>query len=69
MNEKEEIGKVIRLLRKEKALTQKDLGEVFNVSRDSVSLWELGKCMPDIIMLKRIAEFFDVSADYILGLD
>ena len=44
----EKIGSFISTLRKEKQLTQEQLGEKLGVSQKSISRWETGKNMPDI---------------------
>lgn len=54
-------------LRKERGITQKKLGEYLGVSRSTVAMWESGKNEPDGEMLVKIAEYFDVSTDYLLG--
>ena len=61
-------GKKLRELRIEKGLSQRRFGELFNVCNQSVSFWETGSREPDLDTLKRIAEYFDVSVDYLLGL-
>ena len=63
------IGEVIARTRKEKALTQEQLSEVFGVSVAAVSKWETGGAYPDITLLPKIAEFFDISVDRLLGYD
>ena len=55
-------------LRKENNLTQSDLAKQLFVSQDTVSLWELGKSLPDIKLLIKLTEIFKVSSDYLLGL-
>lgn len=64
-----ELGKTIKELRKEKNLTQTELAQILCTTQDSISLWELGKSFPDILTLVKIAQFFDVSTDYLLGLE
>ncbi|MCL2774727.1 MAG: helix-turn-helix domain-containing protein [Oscillospiraceae bacterium] len=63
------IGETISTMRKEKALTQEQLSEVFGVSVAAVSKWETGIAYPDIELLPKIAGFFDVSVDRLLGYD
>lgn len=58
---------IIKSLRKEKGLTQVQLAEAFNLDQTAISKWENGKALPDTQMLIRLAEFFDVSTDYLLG--
>jgi len=55
------IGTFLKLLRKEKHLTQEQLAEQLGVSNRTVSRWENGNNMPDISLLSEIAEFYDVS--------
>ena len=55
------IGEFLRELRKEKELTQEQLAEQFNISRRSVSRWETGSNMPDVVLLIEIADFFEVD--------
>ena len=57
----------IKELRKEKSITMKRLGEIIGVSEGAVSQYENGKRQPDYDTLKKIADFFDVSTDYLLG--
>lgn len=64
-----EIGKILKELRKEKKMTQTDLATLLCTTQDSVSLWELGKSYPDIITLIKLSKIFEVSTDYLLGLE
>lgn len=54
-------------LRKEKGISQAVLGEVLGVSRWSVLNYEAGKNKPDYDGLIALADFFDVSLDYLTG--
>ena len=56
-------------LRKGKKMTQADLSRELNISPSSIGMWEQGRREPDLDNLSRIADFFGVSADYLLGLD
>ena len=60
------IGKRILNLRKEFGMSQEDLAEAVDVSKQSVSKWELEKALPNVEKLIRLCEFFDVSSDYLL---
>lgn len=53
-------------LRKKAKLTQLEFGEKFNYSDKTVSKWELGSVVPSVDVLKEIADFYNVSVDYIL---
>lgn len=63
------IAKNICDLRTEAKMTQLALAEVLNYSDKAVSKWERGESIPDIFMLKRIADYFGVSVDYLLESD
>ncbi len=63
------IGKTICELRKELNLSQRKLGEDLGVCNQTVSFWESGKREPDLDMLIEIAKYFNVTTDYLLGLD
>lgn len=52
---------------KEKGLSPSAAGNIMGFSRNTVSLWRKEKTNPNEKSLKRISEFFDVSADYLLG--
>ena len=54
-------GAFLKLLRKEKCLTQEQLAERLNVSGRTISRWETGSNMPDISLLVEIADFYGVS--------
>ncbi len=60
------IGEQIQKIRIEKGLTQERLAELLDVSRQSVSKWELGQAIPDIERIIRMSELFDVSTDTLL---
>ena len=55
------IGAFLKVLRKEKNLTQEQLAEQLGVSGRTVSRWETGNNMPDISLLVEIAEFYEVT--------
>ena len=53
-------------LRKAVPLTQAELAEKLNYSDKAVSKWERGESIPDVIVLKQIADLFSVTVDYLL---
>lgn len=63
------IGENIKSFRKSRDITQEELAEMLGVSCQSVSRWESGVCYPDIELIPAIAEFFDISADKLMGID
>lgn len=56
-------------LRRAKNLSQVELARALGVSKQSVSNWENDNIQPSIDMLVRIAEYFGVTTDYLLGRD
>lgn len=61
------LGSRIRELRKDKKMTQEQLGEILNVSKASISGYENETREPDSKSLVKIAEYFNVSLDYLLN--
>ena len=57
----------IKELRKSKKLSQKELADILNVHQTAISQWEQNRTMPDIDMIKKLAKYFGVTTDYILG--
>ena len=55
--------------RKAKDLTQEQLAEIFHVSPQAISRWEIGATCPDIELLPSIASFFNITVDELLGVD
>ena len=62
-----ELGKIIRQLRCEKHVSQKQLATYLHVSISTISNYESGIHYPDPVTLCHIADYFHVSADYLLG--
>ena len=60
------IAKNIQKLRQEKGMTQLELAEKINYSDKSVSKWERGESLPDIVVLKAVADLFEVTLDYLV---
>lgn len=54
-------------LRKLHNVSQAELAAMLNVSRSSIAMWETGRCSPDIETLLRLAHYFDVPVDFLLG--
>lgn len=70
-NEKEGIRNMIRLkeLRTSIGLQQKEIASALNISKQSYSNYELGQREPSLNMLCTLADYFNVSVDYLLGHD
>ena len=65
-NFKKIVAENIIRLRTAHELTQAQLGEKLNYSDKSISKWERGDAIPDAYVLKKMAELFNVTVDYIL---
>ena len=66
MNTKE-IGKFLSLLRKEKNMTQEQLGKILGVTNKTVSRWENGNYMPPIEALQQLSEFYQITINELLS--
>ena len=63
------LGNRIKQLRKKSNLTQKQLGDMVNVTKVSICCYENGTRMPSLEVLGDLAEIFKVSTDHLLGRD
>lgn len=61
------LGTRIKEARKAAGLTQRQLAEIINVSNTSISNWEKNLSEPSLEIIRLLAQFFDVSIDYLLG--
>lgn len=57
----------IRELREQKNISQKQLADIMHISQSSISEYESGNQQPPLEMIVKLADFFDVSTDYLLG--
>lgn len=62
-----DVGKTIAQLRTEKGLLQKDLSVILSVSPSSISNYENGQYWPDLKAICELADYFQVTTDYLLG--
>ncbi|MFZ4908213.1 helix-turn-helix domain-containing protein [Enterococcus thailandicus] len=62
-----DFGARLKELRKNKRLTQQELGDIIHVSKVSISGYERGERSPDRETLTALADFFEVTTDYLLG--
>ncbi|WP_430535922.1 helix-turn-helix transcriptional regulator [Listeria rocourtiae] len=60
-------GDILMKLRKQKKLTQEDLASALGVARTTYSSYEQNRRMPDAEIQNKIADFFDVSLDFLHG--
>ncbi|NCA97177.1 MAG: XRE family transcriptional regulator [Bacteroidia bacterium] len=63
----ESLGQRIARLRRSKGLTQEELGDKVGISSQAVSKWETDSSVPDVTLLVKIANIFDISVDELLG--
>ena len=61
------IGEIIRKLRLEKSMGQKELAEAMNVGRNTVSMWESCLRSPSRDKMEKLATIFNVDIDYMYG--
>ena len=61
-----QIGDKLRKAREEHQLTQLQVSEQLMVSRQTISNWETGKSLPDILSVLRISEVYQISLDELL---
>ncbi len=61
------LGDRLRELRNSKSLTQLELSRQLNISKSNISKYENNTIEPNLEILDKIANFFDVSVDYLLG--
>ncbi|MET1014182.1 MAG: helix-turn-helix transcriptional regulator [Paenisporosarcina sp.] len=64
-----EIGSKLKKARLEKKLTQENVANILNVSRSTISSWEVGRSYPDLDNLVSISDLYDVSLDNLLRED
>lgn len=61
------VGNQIKTLRKQKGITQEQLGSSLGISTQAVSKWENNIALPDITLIPSLANFFNVSIDELFG--
>ncbi len=61
------VGERIKSLRTEKNLSQESLAKKIQSNQKQISKWELNKIEPNIDALSRLADYFEVSVDYLIG--
>jgi transcriptional regulator with XRE-family HTH domain len=60
-------GDKLRYLRDQHNLTQNDIAQILGVSRQAYTKYESNQAEPDMKALKKLSEYFNVTADYLLG--
>lgn len=54
-------------LRKERGLTNEEMGKILGISKSRYNNWEIKRSEPSVLYLKKLADFFCVSIDYLVG--
>ncbi len=67
MDKAEKFGTNLKALRKQKGITQQVIADTINTSRSCISNYESGNRQPDNETIRLLADFFDVSVDYLFG--
>ncbi len=62
-----EFGDRLKLLREEKGLTQQDIADILKVGRPTIAGYETKRKQPDYDKINILADYFNVSLDYLLG--
>ncbi len=65
--ENDSYSKRLKELRKEMGLTQTQLAKNLGATQRQISFWENGQIEPSIFWLIKLADFFDVTIDYLVG--
>lgn len=63
------LGEKIKQLRNNYKLTQEQLAEKLSVNRATLASWEIDRAIPDLETIKNITIFFNISTDYLLGIN
>lgn len=68
MMTQQEFGERLRTFRKQKSMTQKQIGERIDMSNATISSWEDGTKTPNVLSIIALCEAFDLSLDDLIGL-
>ena len=61
-------GERLNKLRQDHGLTQQELANLFHISNSTISSYETGTRIPDIVFLEDLSKYFHVSTDFLIGL-
>lgn len=61
------VANSLKDLRKSRCLSQRDVARMLNVTQQAIASWENGRTEPSNMALVEIADYFNVSVDYLLG--
>ncbi len=63
------LSEQLKIIRKANKFTQQELADAIGIERSTYASYETGRNKPDVVLLKRIADVFGVSSDFILEID
>lgn len=63
------LGEKMKLIRNYNGYSQRQIAEILKIERSTYASYETGRNRPDVFAVQRFAKIFNVSVDYILGLD
>ena len=66
---REDIADKIKALRESRGMTQAELARQLGITRSGVNAWEMGLSVPSTQFVVDLALFFNVSSDFLLGID
>ncbi len=61
------LGEKLIQLRKKEGLSQEEVAEKLNVSRQTVSKWETDQTVPELFKIKSLSQLYNISYDYLIG--
>lgn len=62
-----QFGDIIKLLRKERNISQQELADAINISKSAISMYEINQRVPELETFEAIADYFNVEMDYLMG--
>ncbi len=62
-----QFDKILKLLRREKNMSQQELADALGISKSAINMYERGERQPKFEILEQIADYFNVDMDYLLG--
>lgn len=65
----EKFGERLKSLREDRELSKREFAKLFHVSHSTITRWENGLQAPNITYLYQLVKFFNVSADYFIGIE
>ena len=67
MIDSNKVGELIRTARKKKGLSQNELADMINISREAISKWENGHHWPDLSVIDELADVLGISREELLN--